>query len=217
MSVDVVIPYRAGCPHRARALRWVFEHQPYPVLIGLAAGSEWVKADAVNPQIRASSADIIVVSDADVWTPGLKDAVEAVEAGAPWAIPHGGVFRLTENATSRILAGEEPREDLELAERAYRGVAGGGIVVARRETLLEVPLDPRFTGWGQEDIAWGNALTTIAGDPWRGKAPLYHLWHPPARRMTRRYGNEHGRDLGRRYAKALRDPAAMTRLLWEAA
>ena len=71
----------------------------------------------------------------------------AVEDGAPWAIPHQNVHRLTREATEAVLGGAQPdRQPLE--QRAYRGIEGGGILVARREVMLSTPMDPAFTGWG---------------------------------------------------------------------
>ena len=33
-----------------------------------------------------------MLADADVWSDGLGEAIAAVQAGAPWAIPQGGLF-----------------------------------------------------------------------------------------------------------------------------
>jgi hypothetical protein len=167
------------------------------------------------PEIAAIEAEIVIVADADVWCEGLPDAVAAVKAGATWAIPHRGVFRLTRESTEQLLAGREPWE-LELEQSAYLGTMGGGFVVARRETLLDVPLDPRFIGWGQEDESWGIALSCLAGRPWRGKVPLVHLWHPAPPRLTRRRGSVEGMNLRRRYGAAIGDPALMRALIEEA-
>lgn len=167
------------------------------------------------PALAASTADIVVVADADVWCDETETAVEEVAAGAGWAIPHRGVFRLTETATSQVLAGES-WIDLELDERPYLGLLGGGIVVAHRETLLTIPLDPRFIGWGGEDDSWGMALRTMLGPPARGRGQLVHLWHPPQPRVTRRRGSAANWKLRGRYLAAVDDPAAMRRLLTEA-
>lgn len=93
---------------------------------------------------------------------------------------------------------------------------GGGMIVARRETLLEVPLDSRYVGWGQEDESHALALNCLAGMPWRGDAHLIHLWHPPAKRQTRRKGSRRSWELFKRYRAAASDPVAMRALLKEA-
>lgn len=198
-SVEVIVPWLSGCSHRERAFAWLRERLPYPVRIG-EGGEPWIKAHAVYPATLESNADILIVHDADVWTDGLEEAVGAVEQGRTWAIPHKFVVRLSGRGTSDYLDGA-PLEACDLEQNPYRGAMGGGIVVARRETLLDVPLDPRFVGWGQEDLAWGLALDSL-GKRWRGKAPLVHLWHPAQERMERKWGSIEGRRLFERYSKA---------------
>lgn len=213
MDVEVVVPFAGDCPHRRRALDWTTARYPWPVRIA-PGGEPWVKAEAVMPAIEASDAEIIVVADADCWT-DPSEAVERVRGGEPWAIPHRGVHRLTEDATERLLAGE-PWRELPLDERAYLGWEGGGVVVAPRRALLDVPLDPLFTGWGCEDESWALALNLLVGHRWRGKEPLVHLWHPPQPRTDRRQGSPANFARLRRYVAARHDPAAMRALLTEA-
>lgn len=216
MNVEVILPYRGGCEHRSAALAWALGRYPWPVTIASCPPGPWCKAAAVTPAAEASSAEVLVVADADAWCDGTELAVQAVIDGHPWAIPHTRVHRLTLAATTGMLAGREPDPAYRVEERPYRGVMGGGIVVLPRETYLCCPLDPRFTGWGQEDLSWGLALTTLAGTRWRGKADLIHLWHPPQPRMSRKTGSPEGAALHRRYKLAHNDPAAMSRLIEEA-
>lgn len=219
MSVAVVVPFRGGCPHREKA--WAFvrrlyaEHHPdWRVIEARAPDGEWCKGAALGPAIDACEAELVIQADADVWTDGLPAAVEAVESGMPWAQPHGLVHRLSEEGTVAVLSGED-WWDQPLAQRPYRGVQGGGIVVAMKDVLRAVPVDTRFIGWGQEDMAQAAALETMVGCPWRGSADLIHLWHPPQQRMTRRRGSQEAWVLWKRYSRASQDPAAMQALLAE--
>ena len=217
--VAIIVPWRGGCPYRERAWAWLqaryaAEHPDWE-LIEAPGPDPWVKARAVMPAVAACSADVLVIADADVWTDGLPAAVEQVAAGAPWAIPHYTLRRLTEHGTAAALAGA-PLWDQPLAEHAYPGVQGGGIVVTHRAIAEAVPLDARFVGWGQEDQSWAIALHFTVGPAWRGNTPLYHLWHPPQQRMDRRYGSDASRQLWRRYVRARGDDAAMQDLVREA-
>lgn len=212
--VEVILPYGGSCPHRQAALDWVRGRYQWPVTIATAPPGPWCKAAAVMPAVERSTADVLVVADADVFSDGVGEAIHAVSGGAAWAIPHLNVCRLTPDATTALLAGEESAASYD--EKPYRGIEGGGIIVARRETLLEIPLDPRFIGWGQEDESHGVALHTLAGEPWRGTHDLIHLWHPPQPRASRARGSHEGWRLRRRYLKARRDPAQMRELLEEA-
>lgn len=211
--VEVIIPFAGDCQWRTRALKYAAGRWPWPVTVALGR-SPWSKGAAVNPAVWNSSADVVLVADADIVC-DAREAVAAVEAGAAWAIPHRGVHRLTREGTEAVYAGGS-WEAQSLDERAYVGVEGGGVVVARRETLLAVPLDPRFVGWGQEDESWAVALRTMLGDPWRGKEPLIHLWHPPEPRVSRRRGSYEGWALRRRYYKARHSQDSMRALLEEA-
>lgn len=172
----------------------------------------------MNPAARASSAEVLLLADADVWCAGVGFAVDAVLGGERWAVPHTGVFRLSERSSAAVLVGADLNEDLDLDQPAYKGIVGGGLVVARREVLREVPLDQRFVGWGGEDHSLGLALDALYGRPWRGKVPLFHLWHPPQQRLSRRDGSLEGRQLLRRYAAAHRkqQPDPMRALIEEA-
>jgi hypothetical protein len=220
MGVVVIVPWGGGCPHRERAWRWARERwrgllaAAEPVLAPAPPGP-WCKAAAAMPTVQRARAEIVCVADADVWCDGVSEAIAAVEAGATWAVPHDQIYRLTEAATAAVLAGADWR-GLELDRFPYQGRWGGGIVVARRQTLLDVPLDPRFTGWGQEDESWGVALHFLAGEAWRGTAPLVHLWHPPQDRLTPKTGSLEGKALWRRYLAARADRGQMRNLIEEA-
>jgi hypothetical protein len=218
VSVAVVVPWRGGCPERERAWAWVraryAEHHPDWELIEAPGPDPWCKAAAVIPAIERTTADVVVVADADVWCDELAAAVDAVHAGEAWAIPHLLVHRLSAAGTAAVVAGAGWRGQ-DLAEPRYAGLRGGGIVVGHRDLLLSVPLDRRFVGWGQEDESWALALECLLGPPWRGNAPLLHLWHSPQPRMNRRYGSTKSRQLRRRYGRAGLDPSMMRALIEE--
>lgn len=221
MSVDVLVPWAPGCPHREAALAYISQQwktlaPEYPVILGRAPAEPWCKANAVADALSRSTAEVLVISDADVWTDGAWAAIQRVQEGAPWAIPHGDVHRLTESVTSLVIScNAPPWQGLATAERPYKGFEGGGIVVLRRNVYEAAPLDHRFRGWGQEDESWALALRTLHGEPWRGDAPLFHLWHPPQSRESRRYGSAAGRALYESYQAANGRPDAMRALLRE--
>lgn len=223
-AVSVLVPYRFDGAERAQAWAhvqawWRQQHPGWQLVTGTCPPGPWRKALAVADALTRADADVLVVADADVICPEVGAAVEQVASGrAPWAIPHGMVFRLTEPASRAVYAGALPAtQRSNVARTPYVGVEGGGITVLPRTTYEKVPLDPRFRAWGQEDEAWAAALNILAGRRWRGNAPLWHLWHPPMRRTNSRVGNDQGWSLWRRYETAARrGPAAMRALLDEA-
>jgi hypothetical protein len=216
VSVTVVVPWRGGCEWREAAWRylsgwWAQNHPTWQVITTTDAGDgPWCKAAAVAAALPRADGDVIVVADADVLCADIGLAAAVVTAGdAPWAAPHHAVYRLTPQATVRVCNGEPlpdvtgPRTLLRgvLAE-SHRGVLGGGLVVLPRALWDVCPLDARFTGWGQEDLAWGWALARVAGAGWRGHSPLLHLWHPPQPRANRAAGSAASMELWGRYRRA---------------
>lgn len=219
VEVSVLVPARLD---RQRQDLWDFlrprwEKLGYEIVEGTCTGP-WCKARAVEDALSRATGRILVVADADVWCDGVPAAVAKVKAGAAWAIPHYLVRRLTMPATLEVLAsGNWPirRTTTTYAQPPYPGRPGGGIVVLSRESYAKVPMDPRFTGWGQEDESWALALGTLLGRSWRGLADLWHLHHPPAARQSRNFGSQASMNLHRRYVVAHRQPRRMEALVAE--
>lgn len=218
----VVIPWRGGCEAREAALAWATDRwlaAGYTVRLGcLEDGEVWCKAEAAMPAIAEAPDGLVIVADADVFCWPRAAELAVISGVAAWAMPHTSVYRLSEASTELVLGGVEPHSGMEMEQRGYDGMPGGGIVVAHRDTLLDVPLDRRFKGWGQEDMSWSMALRTLHGDYWRGALSLFHLWHPPAERWTRHRGSRESWKLQVKYNTAKhRGPEAMRALLEEGA
>lgn len=234
----VVVPFR-GDEGGARDRAWAYvrdwwrqTHPDWGLVEGTPPEGPWCKAAAVADAVRGWAPrpdEILVLADADVLAPGAGTAVDVIRAGGfRWAIPHLRVHRLTERATNTLYAEGRLPDPTRVAPRraphqrgsatiseTYTGVPGGGAVVLPAAHYSQVPLDPRFLGWGQEDQAFGHALDVMLGPPLRVSAPLWHLWHPPpvragrqepilgqATQMGRGIGNPEGLDLYRRYRHA---------------
>jgi hypothetical protein len=228
-SVAVVIPWYEGTQdqHRQAALTyvrswWAVEHPDWEVVTATMDSGEgpWRKGLAVHRGLQQTDAEMIVVADADVTCDGTADAIEQVrDLRTGWAIPHRLVCRLTEQATVILLQeGRYPPTPTRVGTSAafaeiYPGTAAGGLVVLPRRLLLDVPIDPRFCGWGQEDMAWSRALTMVAGHPWRGRAPLFHLWHTPQDRVSRGVGSTASLALWQRYQGIATLPAMLDLLV----
>lgn len=188
MSLAIVIPYRAVPAARAQALHWVLERwrkrYPTETLIVSNCDGPWAKTRAILQGVEHAlredpAADVLAIADADCWSDGVGEAVARVMLRERlWAVPHWRVHRLDEAMTELVLAGDAPNPEMATTRPIYRGVPGGGIVIVAREAFELVPPDPRFVGWGSEDVSWGLALETLCGEAWRGSMePLYHLWH----------------------------------------
>lgn len=209
-DISVLIPFGNETPWRKAAFEhvtaWYRETLEDPeIRVGFVAGT-WCKASAVAHALRESKGSVLVVADADCIAPGIREAVRAVQQGAPWAMPHLKVYRMSTEATHQIYKGASPGsltgQNKWLDQSPYKGYEGGGITVLRREVYLDCPLDPSFRGWGQEDEAWAIALNSLYGAPWRGRAPLYHLWHEKPSRMSRYAGSTTSLDRLAEYKEA---------------
>lgn len=224
MNVTVIVPLGPLDEHRTKAWRWIRDrfadrHPDWPVLeaVDPDPSRTWSKGRALATCLVADG--IVVVCDADTFipAPALVHAVELVDQGAPWVVPHQLVWRLDDRTTRDVLAGP-PIDDLavkrnRLTRRAYSGTPGGGIVVLPASTYRDIPIDPRFEGWGGEDQAWGVALDTLAGPHERGDADLLHLWHSP--QPNHRQPLPDTEKLARRYADATHRPDDMRALVEE--
>ncbi len=224
-TVAVVIPWRDGCSFRRKALAWVMAKYvdtldaPFEIALGDSPAGPFNRAAAILNGAARTTADVIVVSDGDVYCDPTA-AVAAVASGQPWAIPHELVHRLSADSTEKALAGADWRglplsADNPQDRRPYRGNETGTLFVIRRDVLDDVPPDVRFVGWGHEDTAYAYALRILVGAPWRGSDDLVHLWHPPQERATRRLGNPASKQLEERYRAARRNPTLMRALVDE--
>lgn len=228
MSVSVLVPRSPGsCTHRDAAWgwlkrRWAALHPTWEIVEGTAPAGRWCKAAAVADALDRATGDVLVIADADlIVDPAAisRSADAAVLAG--WAVPFHSVRRLNQAATALVLACDPtdqvdlPRDHRSLARGPVSGRPGGGIFTVTRAAWDDVGgFDPRFVGWGGEDVSVGYALATLVGPAARVRSDLYHLWHPPQRdRRPGRAGHHHSLQL--RYMRAKHDPAAMRALIEE--
>jgi hypothetical protein len=188
------------------------------VAVGHCPPGEWCKAVALADGLTHTGAPNIVVADGDMFTAGLTAAVDAVDRGWHWAVPHTKLHRLTLDATQQVLASDPADrirwQHLPVIERPYTGVAGGSMTVVTRQVLDQVPMPP-IPRWGQQDQAWAEALGTLVGPCWRGSASICHLWHDPPQRISRRWGSQESRAWYGRYVAARGKPGQMRQVIDE--
>jgi hypothetical protein len=223
-GVSVLIPYASDDTARAAARRyvlgWYASHHPaWEIIEGDCAG-EWSKGRALADAATRASHDILVLADADSIVPAdvLADAATRVAAGAAWVMPHRRVYRFDQAPTEAVYAGAEPEPNPAWCtnRRPYGGVTGGGITVLSRAAWAAVGgVDPRFVGWGGEDLAFGWALETLCGPGVHLGAPLFHLFHQQEWQGQRRRGSPESEALAGRYRDARNRPDVMRALVAE--
>lgn len=217
-SVSVLLPFTSDDEWRTRALahvqaHYASEHPEWEVIVGRSS-EPWSKGAALADARSRASGTVLVAADADVVLPPkeLAAAVGAVLDGAHWAQPYRWVQRLAPDATQALYDGTplaRPRH------RSHRAVTGGGIVVVAADVWDDVGgVDPRYLGWGGEDVSFGWALRTLHGPPAEGRGALLHLWHPHAvGRSRHRPPNPESAALLEQYRRARLRPEAMRALV----
>lgn len=220
----VIVPWKPGCPHREANWRHVRQHldseHPWPILTGQLDDQPWCKGEAVA-QVIDEAGDTIVIHDADVIADpeALREAVRAVEGGAPWATPHTTVRRLARLSTEALLAGQPYDRNHVQRLGPYEGMLTGGVVVINHDVYRQTGgFDRRFAGWGGEDTSYGLALTQLAGPVIRGRSELLHLFHPWDGSTAQPKYSDEGAQLVARYRQAFRTggPEQMRALIEEA-
>jgi glycosyltransferase involved in cell wall biosynthesis len=201
-GVAIIIPRDRLASDRSRIADRVMahyrsHHQEWPIVVGYPRTSVWSKGEAIADALARTSADVIIIADADCIVDPimLRASVMAVINGAAWAMPHRMVYRADKAMTEQYLL-EHPDQVPTLPDRhsvardPYEGFLGGGIVVTRRVWYEAIGGIPKaFKGWGSEDQALATACLTLLGPCIRGDADLLHLYHTPAARTKQPVSN----------------------------
>lgn len=215
--VAVIVPYRAGEPHRDRAWAWCLARMramlpaDWACIMGTDNGGEhpghFNHPYAINVAADVAiegGADVLVVADCDTTfsDPGWLVAA-ALEVGSgqhPWALPARYV-KLTEDCTAS-LTDEETIVDCNLSgaeadpppypfetEWVGDGVSWSGMVIVPAEAFRRVGgYDERFAWWGADDVCFGLSMDTLWGQHHRAPGAVVHLWHPAPEGET--YGHQ---------------------------
>jgi hypothetical protein len=161
------------------------------------SGMPFSKSAAVNDAASRASGDVFVILDAD----GFIDAETvlecarriraAVRAGRRlWYVPYRLFYRLTQEASGRLLSSEPqapisfslpPAVDdvLDFTGAALGHWYGAMIQVLPRESFDALGgWDERFRGWGGEDHAAMRATDTLYTLHMTMRGQVLHVWHP---------------------------------------
>lgn len=191
-GVAVIVPRDTG-EKSDRAAIWARlrehyaqQHPEWEVIEGRCHSTNWCKGEAVADALKRCRRQVLVIADADclVSQDALVASVAAVQSGAPWAVPHDRVLRMSREFTAQALSAPAGAVSgmaaITLARPEYTGYAGGGIFVVSRAVYDAAGGIPSsFRGWGAEDQAFAVILDCLAGPHIRGAANLYHFWHNP--------------------------------------
>lgn len=246
-GIDLIVPFTPGLTEdRDRIWAWLRRywrrHLPGArIIIGYDSSVPFSKTAAVNAAAAKARGDILIILDADAYVSPelvLRCANEIRQARRRgrrlWFVPYRRCYRLSESATERVLTSsprnpwrpdDPPLQTYLDHDHGTRPQYGhhymAMIAILPREAFEEVGgMDPRFSGWGGEDISFMRAVDTIYVNHKTVDHAVFHLRHDTlGLGINRQWAGQTKRMpfalLGARYQAAYGDRARMLRLIAE--
>jgi predicted glycosyltransferase involved in capsule biosynthesis len=203
------------------------------------------KAVAVNQAALMARGRVLVILDADTYLAPevLTGCVTEIETALrhgrqTWYMPYDRLYRLNKETTDKFLltnplgpaiTARPAITEIEMLGDGkgpywpYDGHQYGAMAqIIPREAFIDVGgMDPRFRGWGSEDVSLLRALDTLWGHHEVAENQVLHLWHARiGSKYTDRqwvgqsWGAANSR-LAQRYAGAIAEPGYMAALAAE--
>jgi Glycosyl transferase family 2/N-terminal domain of galactosyltransferase len=200
-----MVPFRADTIQRAKTWEWCRQYWgvQLPAAQLIVQGDEHIpfsKTTAVNRAFRQAKGDVVVILDADCYIPGkvIVDCARRIRRGKRlrrkvWFVPYRHFYRLTEEASRRILASDPAHplvpssppadDDTEIATGESVGHWFGALIqIMHRDAFIAAGgMDERFSGWGGEDVSFMKAVDTLYAKHLATRNQVLHLWHPANR------------------------------------
>ncbi len=194
--------FRTHVWHWLRAY-WQTHLQSVEIIEGHDVHTPFSKASAVNDAASRARGRVFIIMDADAYLDShilqryVNNIDDAVRAGKRlWYIPYSHLYRLSQPATEALID-TDPQEDYAISSPPpanildesplsshdhnsvnYGHQYGALVSIMPREAFFMVGgLDPRFRGWGSEDVSFMNAVDTVYCQHQLGANDAMHLWH----------------------------------------
>lgn len=206
-QVSLLVPFQTKQYGRVRLWDWLklYWQDQLPgceIVIGTDPASAkgkvpFSKTTAVNNAFKKSHGDIIVILDADAYLDAEVIVTCAARLRAQrkahvrsWFVPYRHFYRLNAAATWSVISSDPlhplviptppPLADIEGTDGSGHGHLFGALIqiMPREAFILVGGMDPRFRGWGGEDVAFLHALDTLWGKHRNTPNAVFHMWHP---------------------------------------
>lgn len=249
-QISLLVPFRADYKQPERIRTWIWLRRYWKaqlpgaeIVMGSSTGEIFSKTEAVNDAASRASGRIFVILDSDAYMDpkviqGCADEIDYAQRRGQnrWFIPYRALYRLTREKSDQILE-SDPTEPLELqvssppADEDVESTVGsmhgrryGAMIqmMPREAFALVGGMDPRFRGWGGEDISFARAVDTLYGKHKTTNNDVLHIWHPKfgadyhTRRWQGQTSGEPNKHLATRYSLATGDRDRMRALVDEA-
>ena len=211
------------------------------IIQGYDDGDPFSKAAAINNAATLARGHQFLILDADAFMSAhtIARCANHLEgrgrAGVDtWLMPYDYLYRLAQDPTLKVLSSHPERPALppttvphpSLLEADYGGYGspspgaghqyGAMAMMMPRDAFYAVGgMDPRFRGWGSEDVSMLRCLDTLWGQHEVAVGPILHMWHA---RVGNNYTNRRwvgqswevaNSRLAQRYATAYAEPEYM--------
>ncbi|MDF2650547.1 MAG: hypothetical protein K0Q73_6352 [Paenibacillus sp.] len=225
--VSILMAYQKDNGHRDKIFNWIKKYYKVAMpgielCVGESTEISFSRSQGMNLAAKMATRDIFVIADGDIlYDPSIiLDSIQLLKKYA-WVIPfhHQKIINLSKSNTEMVL-GSKPKWPLQVKISDYevekRDVNfAGKINILTRKSFEEVRgFDERFIGYGWEDNAFHDAVSTICGPFKRLDRKLYHLWHPPVVAKGNPYW-EKNKVLGLRYREAKGDKTSLLKIIQE--
>lgn len=200
-KISLLVPFRADDEGRQRNWDWLRKYwaEELPeaeIVIGKDRRHPFSKTVAVNHAAKRAHGDFFVIMDADTFINpiAIRASILKIEAAARrgqkvWFIPYRRLWRLTPTATQFVLSNRvliAPylwllgcAENFENPTGSLFGRRFGAMcqVMSREAFFAAGGMDPRFRGWGGEDVSFVRAVDTLWGKHKTVDYDIFHLHH----------------------------------------
>lgn len=187
MATPILVPRRAGDPHRDELWRWLRSHlerdlPDFPIVEGHDDVGAFNRSAALNRAARSAppwTEAIVLDADTYVRPEQLRRAVTVARSSGRLTYAFDELHALTAAGTEQVLGGyRRSWEPLKKWTRPGRLCASSAFVVPRALWDDVGGFDELFEGWGWEDVAFRRMATTLGGHELEVPGPAWHLWHP---------------------------------------
>jgi len=194
--ISILVPFRTDSKTDARIAAWEWIRQRWSVLLPGAeivmgddtGGHPFSKTVAVNDAYRKSRGEMLILADADSWVEAhaLEQAIAMAARRERLVMPWIQSYRFSKANSAAIMAAD-PKGPLPVtAEMRKQGkedapspATAAMVAVLQRRAFERVGgMDPRFRGWGSEDVSFGLACWTMLGRNAFILGEAYALYHP---------------------------------------